>query len=98
MLYRLRTLLAQFSIRDLLWLVALAAVISSWLRDRRLMEIKLAAERAADAVKLQRKLDISANEAQMMIEAKQQFRKLLQEATHQRFQDDDPTHVLPLEK
>jgi hypothetical protein len=51
MQYRLRTLLTQFSIRDLLWLIAVAAMAASWLREREAMlqmKAEMAAKREAD--------------------------------------------------
>jgi len=75
---RLRMLLAQFSVRDLLWLVVLAAVVSCWMRDRRQMEIRFAAERAADAAKLHRQLEFSAAEAERFVADRQRLRAALQ--------------------
>ncbi|MFT3920991.1 MAG: hypothetical protein QM778_00510 [Myxococcales bacterium] len=42
MQYRLRTLLTQFSLRDLFWLVLMASVLSYGYRDRRAMEARIA--------------------------------------------------------
>jgi len=99
MRHRLRTLLAQFSVRDLLWLVVLAAVVSSWMRDRRHIATKFAAERAADAVRLQQQLDFSANEAQKFVTESQRLRaQLLLIEKRERNSDDDPTPSLPIPK
>src|SRR6266436_3644814 len=42
MRYRLRTLLTQFSIRDLLWLIAVAAMAASLFRERAAMKADIA--------------------------------------------------------
>ena len=54
----------RFTVRDLLWVTILMAVMAGWYRDRISMaraidwsEAQLAAERAADKAKLQTQLD-----------------------------------------
>lgn len=54
--YKFRTLLAQFGIRDLFWLILVAAVVSLANRDRRAMKTqvdKMEAERAVEKADLE---------------------------------------------
>lgn len=54
--YQIRTLLTQFGLRDLFWLILLAAVVSLASRDRRAMRMQLdemEAERAAEKADLE---------------------------------------------
>jgi hypothetical protein len=53
MQYRLRTLLTQFSIRDLCWLFLLAAVISYAYKERLAMNSKIAAQKTQQQTQLE---------------------------------------------
>jgi hypothetical protein len=69
MRYRLRTLLTQFAIRDILWLMIVAALGASWWRDNSRIEATLKAmktEHQAKQLELDDKLEIVN---QMQIEA-----------------------------
>jgi hypothetical protein len=73
MQYRLRTLLTQFSIRDILWLMVISALAASWWRDNKRIEATVnavSAEHRAKQSELDDKLEIVN---QMQIEARRRF-------------------------
>ena len=76
MQFRIRTLLIQFSIRDILWLMVVAALAASWWRDNKRIEATVnavSAEHRSKQLELDDKLEIVN---QMQIDAKQPTRRL----------------------
>lgn len=73
MQYHLGTLLTQFSILDLLWLMVVAALTVAWLRDNRRIEATVNATKAEHAAK-QAELDDNLEVVnQLQIEARRRL-------------------------